>query len=65
MRNMTGTELQRLRKAAHVTGQQVADRAGWQHRARISQIEALAQVPPASATRYLEALTACVSERAA
>jgi hypothetical protein len=65
MRNMTGRELQQLRKAARVSGQLVADQAGWQHRARISQIEALAQVPPKSAQRYLEALTACVAGRAA
>lgn len=54
---MTGDTLRNLRKQHGLTQQQVADRAGWKHRAIVSQLEKRAQVPPGSASRYVTAVT--------
>ncbi len=55
---MTGETLKALRLQAGLTQQQVADRAGWSHRAIVSAIEARAQVPPKSASKYVSAVVA-------
>ncbi len=52
----TGMDLKLRRIQARVTTIALAERAGWQSRQRISQIEALAVVPPDTASRYLDAL---------
>ncbi len=57
MRGMTGPELKDLREKAGVTQAQLALRAGWSHRAVVSQIEGRVLVAPGTAQRYLKALT--------
>ena len=54
---MTGPELKALRENAGVTQSQIASRAGWSHRAVVSQIEGRVSVAPGTAQRYLKALT--------
>ena len=53
---MTGDALKTLRLQAGLTQQQVADLAGWNHRVIVSALEKRANVPPGSASRYVEAL---------
>ena len=53
---MTGDTLKYLRQKAGLTQQQIADRAGWGHRTIVSALEKRAQVPPGSASKYIEAL---------
>ena len=52
----TGMDLKLRRTRKRVTTIDLAERAGWKSRQRISQIEALAIVPTDSADRYLTAL---------
>jgi hypothetical protein len=53
----TGMDLKLKRIRRRVTTGDLAARAGWKARSRISQIEALAVVPEETEKRYLEALT--------
>lgn len=53
----TGMDLKLRRTRKRVTTIALAERAGWKSRQRISQIEALAVVPPDSADKYLGALS--------
>lgn len=52
----TGMDLKVRRTRLRVTTIALAERGGWKSRQRISQIEALAVVPPETADRYLTAL---------
>jgi transcriptional regulator with XRE-family HTH domain len=52
----TGMDLKLERTRRRVTTIALAERAGWNSRQRISQIEALAVVPNETADRYLAAL---------
>lgn len=52
----TGLDLKLKRVARRVKVIDLADRMGYSHHSRISQIEATAVVPPDTAQRYLEAL---------
>ena len=45
-----------LRIQAGLTQQELADLAGWGHRAIVSQLEKRAEVPPGSGNRYMKAL---------
>jgi transcriptional regulator with XRE-family HTH domain len=53
---VTGMDLKLARTRRRVTTGALAERAGWNSRQRISQIEARAVVPEATAKRYLDAL---------
>jgi hypothetical protein len=52
----TGMDLKLRRTRLRVTTGALANVGGWKSRQRISQIEALAVVPPETADRYLRAL---------
>jgi transcriptional regulator with XRE-family HTH domain len=53
---MTGMDLKVKRIRRRVTTAELAERAGWKARSRVSQIESLAVVPEDAARRYLDAL---------
>lgn len=60
----TGAQLREERLGAGVKGFEVAIQMQV-HSSRVSQIEALAQVPADSAERYRAALAACIAAKAA
>jgi transcriptional regulator with XRE-family HTH domain len=56
---MTGRQLRDRREAAKIKAYELAAQIGV-HSSRVSQIEALADVTPTTARRYLDALGQCL-----
>jgi transcriptional regulator with XRE-family HTH domain len=60
---VTGLDLKLRRTAARVTQRRLAEQTGWKAQ-YVSQVEARAVVPPATADRYVAALAALATDAA-